>query len=251
MRGKLIAAVVCAASLGSAVHAQQPGYPGGYGGLGAYGGYGWGFGFGPGASPWFGYGYNFNSVPYGPYTNVGPYAPNQFNRQSQPLSPYLNLFQSGNPAANYYFRVRPGTTPMAPPRVNPMAMGGGSNMRPPYFPEQYGPDPLADPDQPGRILPPAGHPVVFNNTLGYFPGQGGMGRPRPGVFGVGVPEEAVSMKRFSPTDCRPPTLMKVASWTVPICVGALAPGSVTVTTPSRLIDSEVAFWGTVIAGDSG
>lgn len=193
MRGKLLAAVVCAAAFGPTAHAQQAGYPGGYGGLGAYGGYGWGgYGWGAGGmggvfGPAFGsLGWGFNSGAYGPYTNTGPFAPNQFNRSSQPLSPYLNMFQSSNPAANYYFRVRPGTTPMMPqPRMGGMGTSGGMGMRPPFFAEQYGPDPLAEPDQPGRVLPPAGHPVVFNNTLGFFPNQGGMGRTRPGLMGVG------------------------------------------------------------------
>src|SRR5262245_1015987 len=127
MRGKLLAAVVCAATFSGAVHGQA-GYPGGYGGLGAYGGWGgggggWGGGWGGGGMGlgygggmglgygYGGYGYGFNSMAYGPYTNQGLYAPNQFNRTGQPLSPYLNLFRGTNPAANYYFGVRPGTAP--------------------------------------------------------------------------------------------------------------------------------------------
>jgi hypothetical protein len=35
--------------------------------------------------------------------------PNFYNRQNQPLSPYLNLLRGGNAAANYYYGVRPGT----------------------------------------------------------------------------------------------------------------------------------------------
>ena len=40
----------------------------------------------------------------------GSFMPNIYNPQSQPLSPYLNMFRGGgNPAANYYFGTRPGT----------------------------------------------------------------------------------------------------------------------------------------------
>jgi len=48
-------------------------------------------------------------------------------------------------------------------------------------------DPLQPPEAgPGAVLPPAGHPVVFNNTLGYFPSPyGTRGGPRPGLAGVG------------------------------------------------------------------
>jgi len=132
-----------------------------------------------------GFGYGINSNAYGPYTNQGPFAPNQFNRSSQPLSPYLNMQKNGNPAVNYYYRVRPGTVSnsMGSQGAPGMGMGG---QRPPFFQEQYGPDPLAEPDGPGRLLPPAGHPVVFSNTMGYFPtaGSGGRGM-RPGMLGVG------------------------------------------------------------------
>lgn len=189
MRRNLLASLALGAWLAEPICAQ-PGYPGGYGGLGAYGGYGWnsyGWNYALAGSP-FGYGYNVNSIPYGPYTNTSPFAPNLFNRASQPLSPYLNMFPNANPATNYYFRVRPGTMPMMP---QPRGLGlapGGQMLRPPLFPEQFGPDPLAEPDQPGRVLPPAGHPVVFNNTLGYFPGSGmGLGRTWPGTLGIGNP----------------------------------------------------------------
>ena len=192
---RLIAVVVGAVAV-CGIASAQPGYPGGYGGLGAYGGYGWGSGYGiggPGFGMTGGYGYNFNAGAYGPYSNTGPYAPNQFNRSSQPLSPYLNQSR-GNPAVNYYFRTRPGTVGGGAGSNGPMGMAMGGN-RPPFFPQSLDADPLAEPDQPGRVLPPAGHPVVFQNTLGYFPSQPGMGRTRPGTFGVGSPGQGRPPKR--------------------------------------------------------
>jgi len=66
-------------------------------------------------------------------------------------------------------------------------MAGGGN-RPLFFPQQAeGPDPLEGngPDQQG-VLPPAGHPVVFNNTMGYFPSPFGQaGGSRGGLGGLG------------------------------------------------------------------
>src|SRR5437899_2106404 len=58
--------------------------------------------------------------PYGPNGGAGPYQqqtyyppgnvmPNVYNPANQPLSPYLNLFRN-NPAVNYYYGVRPGTS---------------------------------------------------------------------------------------------------------------------------------------------
>ena len=179
MMGRLIAITVSLTAISTGLARAQyfpyGGYGQGYGGMNAYGGMGYG-----------GYGYGFNQNAYGPYMNTGPFAPNQYNRTNQPLSPYLNLLRGSNPAANYFFGVRPGTMPgmtMAGGFGN-VAMGG---MKMPFFPQQYEPDPLAEPDSPGRILPPAGHPAVFNNTLGYFPNPYMMGRSawRPGMFGVG------------------------------------------------------------------
>jgi hypothetical protein len=36
------------------------------------------------------------------------YLPNYYNRTTQPLSPYLNLFRGVSPGVNYYYGVRPG-----------------------------------------------------------------------------------------------------------------------------------------------
>jgi hypothetical protein len=49
------------------------------------------------------------------------------------------------------------------------------------LPFQFTPDDellLPEPGE-GYALPPAGHPTVFNNTMGYFPGGPGAGGPRP------------------------------------------------------------------------
>src|SRR4051794_22228131 len=111
--GRLFTAVTCLAlvGLGSArgqYFPQQGGYGQGQGqgGMNAFGGYGSG-GFGSQIAP-------------GPYMNQGPYAPNQYNRSTQPLSPYLNLLRGSNPAVNYFYGVRPGTMPN-------MAGSGGFN----------------------------------------------------------------------------------------------------------------------------
>lgn len=115
---------------------------------------------------------------------------NIFNPRTQPLSPYLNLLRNGNTATNYYFGVRPAT------------VGGGSfgalgapftaagTPRAPFFPQQADPDlfpPSTLTGSPTDLLPPAGHPVVFNNTLGYYPSPfGNRGGVRPGLAGVGA-----------------------------------------------------------------
>jgi hypothetical protein len=124
----------------------------------------------------------------------GGFMPNIYNPQSQPLSPYLNMFRgANNPAANYYFGTRPGTV-----GGSGGGMGGAPNIavggpRTLFFPGlASGADPLdlpeADPTS-ATVLPPAGHPVVFNNTMGYFPNpfgnRFGGGNNRMGMGGAG------------------------------------------------------------------
>jgi hypothetical protein len=128
---------------------------------------------------------------YGPMLNPNNFAPNFFNPQTQPLSPYLNLLgQGANPAVDYYYRVRPGTVGMAPRGFGgaPFVAPGGN--RPVFFPQlAQAPDPLgAGPSgQPGDVLPPAGHGVVFGNTMGFFPSAFGQaGGARSGLAGVGA-----------------------------------------------------------------
>src|SRR5262245_25421808 len=102
--------------------------------------------------------------------------PNVFDPRYQPLSPYLNLARGGNPAVNYYYGVRPGTVGGTGQSLGAPFTAAGAN-RPLFFPQLAGaPDPLEEATAgpgaglPGAALPPAGHPVVFNNTGGYFPG---------------------------------------------------------------------------------
>jgi len=168
---RLMAAAIAILAWSGGASAQfgMPGY-GGYGGFGGgYGGYGGGGG------------------------GYGGFMPNIYNQQTQPLSPYLNMFRGGgNPAANYYFGVRPGTVGGygrgygGAPNI---AMGGN---RMPFFPElANAAEPLSLPEaEPGTgtVLPPAGHPVVFANTMGYFPypfGMYGRGMNRMGMGGMG------------------------------------------------------------------
>lgn len=120
------------------------------------------------------YGSNLPSIPYLPPSgSINPYnlMPNIYNPQAQPLSPYLNLLSGINPGVNYYYGVRPGTLGMSAMRGGgaPFVAPGGP--RPLFFPQlTVAPDPLGERVADGdRILPPAGHPVVFNNTLGFFP----------------------------------------------------------------------------------
>lgn len=134
-----------------------------------------------------GAGYGTPGYGYG-YGNSSNVMPNIYNPRTQPLSPYLNLMRGGNPGVNYYYGVRPGTVAGGMGGFTPGIAPGGN--RPSSFPVQYGdPDmlelPTADKDH-GYALPPAGHPVVFNNTLGYFPGGPGAnaGMMRPGLGGT-------------------------------------------------------------------
>ncbi len=132
-----------------------------------------------------------------PTINPANVMPNIYNPKTQPLSPYLNLFsRTGDPAVNYYYGVRPGTIGGAGSFAGaPSIVAGGGN-RPAFFPQlAAAPDPFENPlsgtgalsgTENGAVLPPAGHPVVFGNTLGFFPGSPGGGRNvRPGLSGIG------------------------------------------------------------------
>jgi hypothetical protein len=130
-----------------------------------------------------------------PYYQAPSVMPNIYNSANQPLSPYLNLLRGGNTGVNYYYGVRPGTVGGTGFGIGaPFTAVGGNRQL--FFPRlASAPDPLqpvdpTEPRQPGKgdVLPPAGHPVLFNNTLGYFPspyGQRG-GGSRPGLSGVGA-----------------------------------------------------------------
>jgi hypothetical protein len=123
--------------------------------------------------------------PYQPFGSpqTAPFAPNSYNRQFQPLSPYLNMFRGSSPAVNYYYGVRPGTQAggYTGPYGNPAASAPG---RQTFFPYT---DTLAElePSDPRAGMPPTGHPAGFNNTLGYLGGPQGMaGGMRRGQTGM-------------------------------------------------------------------
>jgi len=101
-----------------------------------------------------------------------PYAPNMYNRQSQPLSPYLNLLRGGNPAVNYFYGVRPGQQSGA--FSSPFLGSMGAQGRQTFFPQI---DNLYELDDvsPQDGLRATGHPFGFNNTLGFFGGTMGGG----------------------------------------------------------------------------
>lgn len=138
----------------------------------------------------------FQQPYYGGMGGAGGYPPSAFmpniyNPQNQPLSPYLNLLRGGNAGVNYYYGVRPGTMGGMGFGYGAPFMAFGGN-RPLFFPElANAPEPLEPREADStHVLPPAGHPVFFNNTMGYFPspfgnrrggygggGYGGFGRP--------------------------------------------------------------------------
>jgi len=160
-------------SLASAQQYPTQPFPGNGGG----GGYGSG-GFLPGA---------------GPAVNQNNTMPNIYNPQTQPLSPYLNLLRGGNTAANYYYGVRPGTVGAGGRGSGgaPFTAAGGNRTL--FFPQlASAPDPLGSTlNGPDDVLPPAGHSVVYNNTLGFFPSPFGQaGGTRTGLSGVGTQRPA-------------------------------------------------------------
>ena len=129
--------------------------------------------------------YPYPTAPFYPPSAV---MPNIYNQQYQPLSPYLNLQRGGNAAVNYYYGVRPGTVGGTGQTIGaPFTAAGGNRQL--FFPQlASAPDPLQPREAgAGDVLPPAGHPVVFNNTGGYFPSPfGSRGAMRPGLAGVGT-----------------------------------------------------------------
>jgi hypothetical protein len=112
--------------------------------------------------------------------------PNIYNQQSQPLSPYLNMLRgSGNPAAGYYFGTRPGTVGgYGGFGLAPNMAFGGNRMPFPFQLAEEEPLPRGEPAE-GYILPPAGHPVMFNNTMGFYPYPGMYNRYGRGGMGMG------------------------------------------------------------------
>ena len=108
-------------------------------------------------------------APYGESGNL----PNFYNRQSQPLSPYLNLLRGGSPAVNYYYGVRPGLQSGGYLGQSGSQSGTNAGPRLSFFPYV---DTLAElsPDDPVSGMAPTGHPIGFANTFSYF-GAGSAG----------------------------------------------------------------------------
>jgi hypothetical protein len=131
----------------------------------------------------------YPNSPYYQTQNLSEFMPNIYNPRTQPLSPYLNLLRGGNTATNYYYGVKPGTVGMERGGFGgaPFVAPGGNRTL--FFPQlAAAPDPLGDAvTSPGSVLPPAGHGVVFSNTMGFFPSPFGQaGGSRAGLSGVGA-----------------------------------------------------------------
>ncbi len=124
----------------------------------------------------------------GPAYNPNNFMPNIFNPQTQPLSPYLNLLRGTNAGVDYFFGVRPGTIGLGvrPMSGTPFVAQGGNRMI--FFPQlATAPEPIAGTPGPGQVLPPSGHPVVYGNTMGFFPSATGQaGGSQPGLRGLGT-----------------------------------------------------------------
>ncbi len=147
-----------------------------------------------------------------PYPAVAPpggYAPNAYNRQTQPLSPYLNLLRGGDPGINYYYGVRPGLQSQGLPTGSGAGSPTGlSQLRMGFIPS------LQNPAQEPTKLPAAGepvelqasgHPVTFNgiptsyfglNRFGLNTAGGGLGN-RQGNTGS-QPPAAYNKKSTTP-----------------------------------------------------
>jgi hypothetical protein len=103
--------------------------------------------------------------------NPSGYAPNYYNRNNQPLSPYLNLLRGSNTAVNYFYGARPGL-----PSGGYTGMFQNQQTRQTFFPVvDTLSDLLVEPQDAGKVSP-SGHPVGFGNTMGYFGGASPMNR---------------------------------------------------------------------------
>ena len=128
--------------------------------------------------------------PYGPIAGPQSFAPNYYNRGTQPVSPYLNLLNSTNPALTYYYGVRPGTQganglgPVYGSGAQAAPTVGRGAFLPPVAPYSATPvlrDPLAD--APLTSLPSPGGPVSYGNVFGSS--RVGVNNQRAGFFGGG------------------------------------------------------------------
>ncbi|CAN5569628.1 hypothetical protein BH11PLA2_BH11PLA2_36130 [soil metagenome] len=111
---------------------------------------------------------NMPGTPYAPPLN---YLPNFYNRNNQPLSPYLNMFRGNNPGVNYYFGVRPGTPAggvnafgQAPP-YNPFVGPSYGGFLQQSAQPNDGTQPAYETGGQAVILRSAGHPVYYGNQF--------------------------------------------------------------------------------------
>ncbi len=100
------------------------------------------------------------------------YLPNYYNRNNQPLSPYLNLFGGNNPSVNYYFGTRPGTPAggvnafgQAPPYQPFVGVLNGGFLPQSNLPND-GSGATYEPGGQPILLRSAAHPVVYGNQFG-------------------------------------------------------------------------------------
>ena len=131
----------------------------------------------------FGNPYNGNSMPF---------MQNYYNRNTQPLSPYLNLLRGGNPAVNYFYGVRPGL--MQGAFGSPLAGNMSQLGRQTFFPQV---DNLYDLENvgPSDGIRPTGHPIGFNNTLNYY----GAGTSGYGMMGQRGNQQRASLQAPRPS----------------------------------------------------
>lgn len=131
----------------------------------------------------------------GPVVPLG-YTPGVGAGTMPPLSPYLNLARSGNPAVNYFYGVRPWQAANNFQRNAAMSapMQSYSQARTGFIPFAANPteQPLELPPAGQPVtLSPSGHPVIYGNRFGTmaggYPGVG-MGSNRQGVFSNTPPQ---------------------------------------------------------------
>src|SRR5579871_2015412 len=72
----------------------------------------------------------------------------------------------------------------------------------------------------------------------------------PGVVWIGWPDDCVAEYRLRPSLLSPAGFWKRVSCNWPTCVGAVEPGTITDTVPSVPMDTDRAFCGMLICGDS-
>lgn len=143
--------------------------------------------------------------PYGPIPSARSFAPNYYNRSSQPVSPYLNLLNSTSPALSYYYGVRPGTQganglgPVFGSGPMQLPVGAGTFL-PPAVPSARDLSNVLT-ERPLSAIPSPGGPVTFGNVFGSSR-VGVGGGVRGGFFG---PPSGQSAAPTAPATGAPPT----------------------------------------------